>query len=147
MNRLLVPLSGSVALLLAACETTGDPTQGGLFGWSESKAKTRQAALSSALYLEEDRGSAARSQTAGLQATKSRNAANIRAQRAQLNRMLSQLDEVDAAGGSTGGLRSRISAAKSDESLGDSELRSKVSSLDSEVRSMREEYGLLQKRR
>jgi uncharacterized membrane protein YqiK len=28
---------------LAACETTGDPTRGGLFGWSESKARERQA--------------------------------------------------------------------------------------------------------
>lgn len=26
---------------LAACETTGDPNKGGLFGWSESKAKDR----------------------------------------------------------------------------------------------------------
>jgi hypothetical protein len=147
MNRILFPLTGSIALVLAACETTGDPNQGGLFGWSESKAKTRQAALHDALYLEEDRGAAARSQSAGLRATKSRNAAAISSQRAQLNRMLSQLDEVDAAGGRTSGLRSRISQAKSDENLGDSEMRAKVSSLDSEVRSMREEYGLLQKRR
>lgn len=28
--------------LLAACTTTGDPQQGGLFGWSERKAQTRQ---------------------------------------------------------------------------------------------------------
>lgn len=28
---------------LTACETTGDPRQGGLFGWSESKARERQA--------------------------------------------------------------------------------------------------------
>lgn len=35
---------GAVAMLaaFAGCETTGDPTQGGLFGWSESKARTRQ---------------------------------------------------------------------------------------------------------
>ena len=147
MNRILFPLTGSIALLLAACETTGDPNQGGLFGWSESKAKTRQVALHDALYLEEDRGASARSQTSGLQATKSRNASAIRTQRAQLNRMLSQLDEVDAAGGRTSGLRSRISQAKSDESMGDAELRAQVSSLDGEVRSMRKEYGLLQQRR
>jgi hypothetical protein len=27
---------------VTACETTGDPRQGGLFGWSESKARERQ---------------------------------------------------------------------------------------------------------
>ncbi len=28
-------------LLLCSCETTGDPRQGGLFGWSESQARGR----------------------------------------------------------------------------------------------------------
>jgi chromosome segregation ATPase len=32
-------------VLLGGCETTGDPRQGGLFGWSESKAQERQASL------------------------------------------------------------------------------------------------------
>lgn len=30
---------------LTACTTTGDPQQGGLFGWSERKAQTRQEAM------------------------------------------------------------------------------------------------------
>jgi hypothetical protein len=34
----LVPLLA----LLAACETTGNPREGGLFGWSEAKARERQ---------------------------------------------------------------------------------------------------------
>ncbi|RBP43662.1 hypothetical protein DES53_10560 [Roseimicrobium gellanilyticum] len=29
------------SLLLTSCETTGDPNQGGLFGWSQSKADYR----------------------------------------------------------------------------------------------------------
>jgi len=35
---------GAVAywLMLAGCATTGDPRQGGLFGWSETKARDRQ---------------------------------------------------------------------------------------------------------
>jgi len=33
----------AVAALLVGCETTGDPTQGGLFGWSESKYRAREA--------------------------------------------------------------------------------------------------------
>ena len=29
------------AMTLTSCETTGDPTQGGLFGWSQPKANER----------------------------------------------------------------------------------------------------------
>ncbi|MDR3403380.1 MAG: hypothetical protein P4L99_12855 [Chthoniobacter sp.] len=32
----------AAAWLLAGCTTTGDPRQGGLFGWSEAKARDRQ---------------------------------------------------------------------------------------------------------
>lgn len=35
---LLLP---AIALTLTSCETTGDPTQGGLFGWSQNKADQR----------------------------------------------------------------------------------------------------------
>ena len=35
-------------LPLVSCETTGDPTKGGIF-WSESKAQARQGALQSEL--------------------------------------------------------------------------------------------------
>ncbi|MEP6672223.1 MAG: hypothetical protein ABJF10_23875 [Chthoniobacter sp.] len=32
----------AAGMLLAGCATTGDPQQGGLFGWSEAKARDRQ---------------------------------------------------------------------------------------------------------
>jgi hypothetical protein len=41
MSR-LAPLAGAALVLLSACETTGDPQRGGLFGWSEAKAQGRQ---------------------------------------------------------------------------------------------------------
>jgi len=43
MNR-LARLAGALSLcaIFAGCETTGDPTQGALFGWSEAKARERQ---------------------------------------------------------------------------------------------------------
>jgi alpha-D-ribose 1-methylphosphonate 5-triphosphate synthase subunit PhnG len=43
MNR-LGTWCGALALgwFTVACSTTGDPTQGGLFGWSETKARERQ---------------------------------------------------------------------------------------------------------
>lgn len=40
MNRLLL-LAAALPLVLTSCETTGDPNQGGLFGWSQSKADQR----------------------------------------------------------------------------------------------------------
>lgn len=35
----------ALTFVLTGCQTTGDPRQGGLFGWSEEKATERQAAL------------------------------------------------------------------------------------------------------
>ena len=35
----------SLLLTIGGCQTTGDPTQGGLFGWSEKKAQLRQNEL------------------------------------------------------------------------------------------------------
>jgi hypothetical protein len=37
-------------LALTSCETTGDPTQGGLFGWSQNKADYRIQERRDALY-------------------------------------------------------------------------------------------------
>ena len=145
-THLILPLALG-ALALAGCETTGDPTQGGLFGWSETKAKSRSSALQQALYVEDDRTASTRSSNRRLESAHSRNASVISAERGKLNRMLSQLDEVEAKGGNTGALRGRINATRSNESLEDAELRARVQSLDGEVRSMRSEYGLLQQRR
>ena len=46
MNRFHTALTAACLLVfclafLPACETTGDPKQGGLFGWSETKAEQR----------------------------------------------------------------------------------------------------------
>jgi protein involved in sex pheromone biosynthesis len=41
MSRLFILLSLASALMLSSCETTGDPNEGGLFGWSQSKANVR----------------------------------------------------------------------------------------------------------
>lgn len=44
-------LALSACALLNSCQTTGDPTQGGLFGWSQSKADQRLDARAN--YLED----------------------------------------------------------------------------------------------
>lgn len=48
------------ALAVAACETTGDPTQGGLVGWSEDKARQRQEQLRSEAEATREQASAQR---------------------------------------------------------------------------------------
>ena len=40
---------------ISACATTGDPGKGGLWGWSENKAKTRQMQLSQAEAVQRQR--------------------------------------------------------------------------------------------
>ena len=44
MHRLIL-LSLGALFVMTSCETTGDPSQGGLFGWSEGKAQGRSASL------------------------------------------------------------------------------------------------------
>jgi hypothetical protein len=46
MNTKLFKLSGAaaVSLLLSSCATTGDPTEGGFFGYSADKFHQEQAA-------------------------------------------------------------------------------------------------------
>ena len=46
----LLPLALAIPLAMTSCETTGDPTQGGLFGWSENKAQYRVADKRATLY-------------------------------------------------------------------------------------------------
>ncbi len=41
MSRIPLILTLGAISLLTSCETTGDPTQGGLFGWSQGKANQR----------------------------------------------------------------------------------------------------------
>jgi peptidoglycan hydrolase CwlO-like protein len=54
-------------LMTAGCATTGDPKAGGLFGWSEAKAKDRQTAAKAALAQEEKKGEELRAEKQRLQ--------------------------------------------------------------------------------
>ncbi|HSJ04746.1 MAG: hypothetical protein ACAI34_07275 [Verrucomicrobium sp.] len=48
-STLLLSLAAA-ASLLSSCATTGDPNQGGLFGWSQNKADDRIDAREQHLY-------------------------------------------------------------------------------------------------
>lgn len=41
MSRIHIILTLCAISFLTSCETTGDPNQGGLFGWSQGKANQR----------------------------------------------------------------------------------------------------------
>ena len=56
-----------VMTLLAGCQTTGNPTQGGLFGWSEEQAKQRQATMQSELQYKRQELRAEENEKEGLQ--------------------------------------------------------------------------------
>jgi hypothetical protein len=43
-----------LVITISGCQTTGDPTQGGLFGWSEEKAKLRQDELNQQLVKKQE---------------------------------------------------------------------------------------------
>ena len=53
--------------LLCSCETTGDPNQGGLFGWSQSQADQRLEDKHSTLNEIESDTSSQRRRSAGMQ--------------------------------------------------------------------------------
>jgi hypothetical protein len=104
----VVRLAGVVALAtLAACETTGDPRQGGLFGWSESKARERQtqkqshlAGAEAELTREAEHGEALQARNAATERNLTA-AENLRVRteerlRAQQTRLLAKTDRLEA---------------------------------------------------
>ena len=70
MKKLLLLLCAAASLAVTSCQTTGDPSQGGLFGWSENKARGRQQALTQHLNYVEGNNAAQRERTAELEARK-----------------------------------------------------------------------------
>jgi chromosome segregation ATPase len=67
MKKFLVCISALGMLLILGCQqTTGDPRQGGLFGWSEDKAVERQNVLKDTKYEEERKAEESKSESARL---------------------------------------------------------------------------------
>ena len=95
MNGLLS--RGGVLLMLIACsgcQTTGDPTQGGLFGWSETKAISRQSELRNQLLASQNTNAQTSSRSRSLGRTVSTLNADIDAKSAQLARLRSEISAL-----------------------------------------------------
>jgi len=86
---MITKVAGTTLFLAAftGCQTTGDPTQGGLFGWSETKAMDRQAQLRNQLCSAQSTNSQTSSRSRSLGRTVSSLNADIAAKSAQLERL------------------------------------------------------------
>ena len=82
--------------LLAGCQTTGDPRDGGLFGWSEEKARDRQAALEAQSDAARNAAEAERRRHAALSDKEVRLRSEAGELHAHLARLLSENDQLDA---------------------------------------------------
>lgn len=71
MTRLFF-LALATSALLTSCETTGDPNQGGLFGWSQNKANDRIAVREQHLSDLENENAYQRGRTRALEEEKAR---------------------------------------------------------------------------
>jgi hypothetical protein len=101
-------LTGVLLLMvLAGCETTGNPQEGGLFGWSERKAQERQAQKKShvtgaeAEFTQEAaRGEALQSRAAtaerNLSAAENQRIRTEERLRAQQSRLVAKTEELEA---------------------------------------------------
>ena len=83
----------SILFLMTGCATTGDPRQGGLFGWSEEMAQDRLAERQNTVQYLEQEQYAQQSRSEYLEMT----AAEKQSQKAALTRQIAQLDREIAA--------------------------------------------------
>jgi septal ring factor EnvC (AmiA/AmiB activator) len=86
----------AVSACLCGCSTTGDPRQGGLFGWNETKAQARQAQMQQEANAAEEAVTSERQRAATLQsnqATVTQETARAQQQRDQLLTENQQLDD------------------------------------------------------
>lgn len=138
---------GIMSAAFTGCETTGDPNQGGLFGWSSSKANQRSAAYHAQLRRENDRLQDEETETVRLQRQQKRLAGNIDAANAELALMLGDVRAIEKTGGAA--IASKAAAVRADieQARGSSDPDAKqVGQMRREVESLREELRLLQQR-
>lgn len=80
---------------LAACATTGDPNQGGLFGWSPEKARARQEELRATADSTRAQAQTERERAAALQASERQASDNVNRLTLQLKSLESENDRLE----------------------------------------------------
>lgn len=150
MKRLAGFAAAVACLNLAACETTGDPRAGGLFGWSETKAKERQqekrdavVQAESQLSRENARGDALEARRTGteqrLSTAQASNQRTEEALRAQRDALLAKCDQLEADSPTSAtasrarALRLKVSTVAENASLATSQRAARLRSLEAEI--------------
>ena len=144
MNKYIILSIALATVALTGCETTGDPMQGGLFGWSESKAVYRRDALHAHVGREQQSLASSRARQQNLRSQESRLNTQLAAQRAKLDRMEREVREIERAGdehiaAKASSLRSRMARLKSSSR----EEPVQVAQLNNELNSLRAKMNAL----
>lgn len=84
-----------VSSSLVACATTGDPRKGGLFGWSENKARTRQEQLQDAELAQRRHAAAERQRGDALHRQQSALSSEARQLQAELDALQAENRRLD----------------------------------------------------
>lgn len=143
---------------LTGCASTGDPNQGGLFGWSETKAQQRQHDLRRESESAGQAASAESGRTAGLQKKRADMEAQLASQRRQMDFLERDLKSIQAnlanEPDATGALESELARLmREQESLSANDTLSidkklqKIENLKSDVASLKKRNDALKKTR
>ena|GEM_PF-1814204 len=150
MKRVAAFAAAVACLAIAACETTGDPRAGGLFGWSEDKAKARQqekrdavSHAESRLSRENERGAALDARRTGTeQRLSSAQAGNQRAEqllRARRAVLIAKCDQLEAESPTAAtasrarALRLKVSTVAENTSLPTSQRAARLRALEAAI--------------
>jgi len=112
-----------VCAALCGCQTTGDPNQGGLFGWSEKKAQERQAEREETLSREQQTQRQEQQREAGLRREIHTNSEDLTEQQAEISQLLANAEALEreaptpATASRARRLRHAIDAVRQNDSL------------------------------
>jgi hypothetical protein len=143
-------VAGLLALGLGGCETTGNPREGGLFGWSEAKARQRQAERRSEVAAAEAKVNAEQRRSAQLQTSRkagasrveqastenARVSATLRAREEAVALKAAKLEEESptaATASRARKLRMQVDAVAGDRSLSEAERARQLHELEAEI--------------
>ena len=96
MLNLRLRLLPCLLILLAGCATTGDPRQGGLFGWSEEQAIARKDGLEQSDRLAQQQAATEQQRTLALSGRQAALTTTRLQLEAELGRLLEENDKLDA---------------------------------------------------
>ena len=132
---------------LCGCQTTGDPTQGGLFGWSQKKADARLAEREETLSETQQTARQEEQHAAALNREVQLNAEDLRDQQTELSRLLADIEALEREAPTPAGasraraVHRQIDAVRTDESL-TAETRWKLlRRYSAEVEILRRQFG------